>query len=57
MKKRHTLTTALCGIVFMASYKLAVWHGFSGQPHIAEECTTPYGGIVSVKLSGENVPG
>jgi hypothetical protein len=40
MNKRHTLAAVLCGLIFVAGYKLAVWHFFSGQAHIAVECAT-----------------
>jgi ABC-type bacteriocin/lantibiotic exporter with double-glycine peptidase domain len=42
----------LWGVVFVAGYKLAVWHSFSGQPHIAVECATFYGGVASGEWGG-----
>jgi ABC-type bacteriocin/lantibiotic exporter with double-glycine peptidase domain len=46
MKRRHALVL-ICGLVFTAVYKLAAWRYYSGQPRLAVECATPYGGIAS----------
>jgi ABC-type bacteriocin/lantibiotic exporter with double-glycine peptidase domain len=52
MKRSPALTTALCGVIFIAGYKLAVWRFFSGRPHIAVECATTYGGVASGEWGG-----
>jgi ABC-type bacteriocin/lantibiotic exporter with double-glycine peptidase domain len=52
VKIRHTLAVVLWGIIFVAGYKLVVWHFFSGQPHIAVECATSYGGVASGEWGG-----
>jgi ABC-type bacteriocin/lantibiotic exporter with double-glycine peptidase domain len=57
MKKCHTTVLLVCGIAFVSSYKLAAWHYYSGQPILAVECTTPYGGIVSGELMDFNQTG
>ena len=52
MKKNPALAAALCGIGFIVVYKGAVGYGFSGQPQIALECATSYGGIASGEWGG-----
>jgi hypothetical protein len=52
MNIHHTLAPALYGIIFVAVYKLAAWYGFSGQPRIAGECITSYGGIATGEWGG-----
>jgi ABC-type bacteriocin/lantibiotic exporter with double-glycine peptidase domain len=52
MKQCHALVLLVCGIVFVSAYKLAAWHYYAGQPDLAVECTTPYGGIASGELTG-----
>jgi hypothetical protein len=46
MHKCHALVL-VCSIVFITAYKLVVWHLFSGNPQLALECATAYGGIAS----------
>jgi ABC-type bacteriocin/lantibiotic exporter with double-glycine peptidase domain len=50
MKGRHALAL-VCGIIFAAAYKLAAWH-YSGEPHLAPECATSYGGVASGQWDG-----
>ena len=52
MKKSHALAAGICGIIFVAAYRLAAWYSFSGQAHIAVECATSYGGIASGEWGG-----
>jgi ABC-type bacteriocin/lantibiotic exporter with double-glycine peptidase domain len=42
---------AVCAIAFVSVYKLAAWHYYSGQPKLAVECTTAYGGIAAGELT------
>lgn len=46
MKQCHALVL-ICGILFVAVYKLAAWHCFSGPPRLVVDCATPYGGVAS----------
>ncbi|MDR1031363.1 MAG: hypothetical protein LBL76_10895 [Treponema sp.] len=51
MKRRHTLTLS-AGVIFVAAYKLAAWHWYSGEPHLAVEYATSYGGVASGEWGG-----
>jgi ABC-type bacteriocin/lantibiotic exporter with double-glycine peptidase domain len=51
IKRRHALVL-ICGIIFIAAYKLAAWRFFSGPPRLAAESVTSYGGIASGQWSG-----
>ncbi|MDR0628165.1 MAG: hypothetical protein LBG24_00680 [Treponema sp.] len=52
MNKSHALAAGISGIIFVAVYRLAVGYSFSGQPQIAVECATAYGGIASGEWGG-----
>jgi hypothetical protein len=52
MKQYHAAAIVVSGIIFTAVYKIAAWHYFSGQPHIALENATSYGGVASGEWGG-----
>ena len=51
MKQCHA-PVVVCGILFVAAYKLMAWHCFSGLPRLAVERSTPYGGVASGQWAG-----
>jgi ABC-type bacteriocin/lantibiotic exporter with double-glycine peptidase domain len=51
LKKCHALVL-VCGIIFIAAYKIGAWHYFSEPPHLAVEYAASYGGVASGQWGG-----